>query len=70
MRSRPVAIGSTLSQVGLAMRIERSTSWVRRKGHSVTGFVRASHDREAGHYETWDRMEWSDGRCAGYRRVS
>ena len=63
------AIGTTLSQIGLACRLMRSTSWVRREGERVTGFVRASRERAAGHYETWERVK-SNRRHAGYRRVA
>lgn len=60
MSGTPVlAVGYTLSQCALAARLLRSTSWIRSQGELVT---------QCG--ETWVRMEYSGGRCAGYKLVS
>jgi hypothetical protein len=68
--------GSTLSQRGLAFRLNRSTSWVRRQGAIVKGFVQDSltvHPqkfRSRSHSETWGRMNYHDGRLHGYRLMT
>lgn len=67
MALQNTVIGSTLSQIGLATHLERSAAWVRKQGNSVTGTARHLAARWQ---ETWERMEFSDKRCAGYKRVS
>jgi len=67
MTLRDTLIGTTLSQTALAIHLRRSTSWVRRQGDYVTGT--ASH-LTARWQETWARIEFSNKRCAGYKRVS
>jgi hypothetical protein len=69
--------GSTLSQRGLAIRLNRSTSWVRRQGAIVKGFVqdlltvvRPHKFRSRSHSETWGRMNYHDGRLHGYRLMT
>jgi hypothetical protein len=56
-------IGSTLSQICLAMRLGRAVSWIRNEGDFVT--ARRTHS-----FETWARMENSRRRCVGYRLVT
>lgn len=69
--------GDTLSQRGLAIRLNRSTSWVRRQGAIVKGFVqdlltvvRPHKFRSRSHSETWGRMNYHDGRLHGYRLMT
>jgi hypothetical protein len=52
-------VGTTLSQVALAMHWRRSPSWIRDQGEFVTW-----------HGETWARMEFSNRRCAGYKLMA
>lgn len=47
--------GYTLSQTGLALHLQVTRTWVRRRG-----------DRVVRHGEVWERMRRSSGRCAGY----
>lgn len=56
-------IGSTLSQIGLAMHLGRAVQWIRNEGGFVT--ARRTHS-----YETWKRMENSKRRCVGYRLIT
>lgn len=60
-------IGTTLSQVALAVHLRRSAKWVRAQGELVTGTARHMTARWQ---ETWARMEYINRRCAGYKRVS
>lgn len=55
--------GDTLSQIGVAIRLQRSANWVRRQGDYVS-----SNNRD-GKRETWARREFSNRRCAGYEFV-
>ena len=52
-------IGYTLSQVALAEHLYVTRSWIRRKGDRV--FARG---------ETWRRLKYQSGRCAGYELVA
>ena len=54
-------ISDTLSQVGLAMRLARSTTWIRNRGDVVSG------TNGNGECEIWTRMEFGNGRNAGYK---
>lgn len=63
-------IGATLNQRGLACRLDRSTSWVRRQGELVTGYARDFDEPKRAHQETWARAEYSNKRLAGYKRVT
>jgi hypothetical protein len=56
--------GETLSQIGLAIRFQRSAKWIRAQCELVTGITREAEQ------ETWARMEYGNGRCAGYKFVS
>ncbi len=60
-------VGTTLSQIALAVHLRRSAKWVREQGDFVTGTARHMTARWQ---ETWARMEYSNKRCAGYKRVS
>lgn len=55
---------TTLSQIGLAIHLQRSAKWVRSQGELVTGISRE------GNHETWARKEFSNLRCAGYERMT
>jgi hypothetical protein len=57
-------VGTTLSQIGLSIRIDRSVSWIRKQGDVVEGCVSVTSP------ETWARIEYADRRCTGYRRVA
>lgn len=50
-----IDIGSTLSQVALAIRLGKDAFWVRRQGQIVRGFG-----------ETWEASYYNGGRLAGY----
>ena len=57
-------ISDTLSQVGLSTRLARSTTSIRNQGDTVIG-VNGNGERE-----TWRRMEFQNGRNAGYKLIS
>jgi hypothetical protein len=49
----------TLSQRALSHRLQRCAGWIYQQGDYVSWCG-----------ETWARMEYSDGRCAGYKLIS
>lgn len=51
---------STLSQTALALRLGRPASWIRARGIYVTAMA------NSGNMETYRRLEYANGRCAGY----
>lgn len=65
-------IGTTISQIGLAMRFGRSASYVSKRGQRASGYALDDINKAitGAHRETWQRLSDSRGRCTGYRRIA
>ena len=62
----PVNEGSTLSQIGLAIRLGCDPSTIRRMGQKPSGYVQGRH---ATWREHWEEQRYATGALRGYRFV-
>lgn len=69
-RNFTTKMGDTLSQRGLSIRINRSTSWIRKQGALVSGVAGETPNSPTRRRETWQRIEYSDRRLFGYKLMA